>query len=199
MMIKSEKDLSKFKDGLIPFAVYNSMEGYNVDLVKGFEKAADITIIHPLGANAEGTRIAFQELAKDLSKDKKVFLYEASIEAGGGGSVELTKFIYEHFQPIIVISTSIALNIFSSWLYDLIKKIYTKRSHKIVESQFTIRRVFNGVNYNYVFDRLTADQALCASQLIPNDIENIKDSESAYYDIHLRYIPEKNVWVTFEI
>jgi len=191
-----------FLKGITNFGIY-PMENWNdTELINNFERKAEIIIINPLWNldKEQPRRKLFRQFSKELSKQRKVFLHEASIEAGGGGSPSEAAFIYQHFQPIIEFVGIISLNLFSNYLYDVLKKLYSDKYSSITKSQFTIKRNINQIRYHYVFDGLTADQAIEASKLIPGDDKFLKDENGTHiHDLYLRYLTQQKSWIQFEI
>lgn len=166
------------------------------DLIKLYEDKADIVIVYPHYATDE-ERESFIQLAGQLSKKYDVFLYEAAIEAGGGADTELLQkasFIYQQFQPIFDLGANLAIGVLGSYIYDLIKNLYSNKNNPLLKKQYTIRRTSHGVTFNYVFDGLTADEAIQAGRLIPD--EKTQPSAS-YHDVYLRYVQELNKWIQF--
>ncbi|GEM_PF-4638314 len=166
------------------------------DLIKEYEKEVDITIVFPHYAEAD-EREVYKSLALELSKKHKILLHEASIEAGGGAdtdTVQQAVFVYQQFQPVFAIIGELAVGIVSAYIYDILKKLYINPNNSVVKNQYTIVRSANGITYHYVFDNLTADEAITAGKLIPN--QELKKVES-YHDIYLHYDLKKNSWVEF--
>lgn len=189
------------KIGIAPFifiSVPNMYEkGVSPDfgLIKKYESESDITITYS-HFEPDDAKESFQQLAKLLSKKHKVLLYEVAVEAGGGGAdAEVIGFIYQQFQPVIIVISSLALNVASNAIYDLIKSIYRRKHNPIIKDQFTIQHTSKGVRYNYVFDNLDADIAIEASKIIPTK-HPIRKSR-VNYDVYLRYLPSKKRWTTF--
>ncbi len=166
------------------------------DLIKTYENEFDVVIVYPHYATGE-ERQAYSQLALDLSLDHKVLLYEASIEAGGGAEVlDAAKFVYQQFQPIIDVTTVVLLNVLSNYVYDVLNSLYKNKNNPILKSQFTIRRQVGNITYNYIFDKLTADEAIAAGKMIPKKIESMEESN---FDVYLTYLPSKGKWIEVKI
>lgn len=168
------------------------------DLIKTYQDQADIVIAYPHYATDE-ERGAYKALAEKLSHKYEVLLYEISIEAGGGADAEIIQkvaFVYQHFQPIFDLGVDVAVGVLGGYIYDLIKGLYQSKKNPILINQYTIKRASDGVTYNYVFDGLTADEAIEAGKLIPQVEIEMNDS---YHDVYLRYVPKLGKWIQFEV
>ena len=182
--------------------IYNKGYDPNFDLIKKLTEESELTIAYPHFVSQAKKKL-LKNLAGELSKNKnRVVVYEISAEAGGGPEVTTAGFIYQQFQPIIYIALSLLINVSSNFVYDLIKKIYEKKNNPVVKSQFTISCKVNNVRYNYVFDNLSAEEALTASRLIPlrqDSNEKVFDNKDVNLDVYLRYLPSKRKWVEIKI
>lgn len=202
-LVKSDK--TKYDYNEIPYLFISIPSLYQKDLspdsdlfylIETYENEFDIVIVYPHYATDE-ERQAYSQLALDLSSDHKVLLYEASIEAGGGAEVlDVAKFAYQQFQPIIDVTTVVLLNVLSNYVYDVLTSLYKNKNNPILKSQFTIRRQVGSITYNYIFDKLTADEAIAAGKMIPKQIENVEESS---FDVYLAYLPSKGKWIEVKI
>lgn len=202
---------AKYKLGLAPFvhvsvpAIYG--RGWNPDfvLIKKYESEADIVITFP-HTIPEEHKSYFLRLAKEVSKEKRVFVYEVSLELGGGvdpDMIERAKFVYEQFQPIIHIAAGIALDMVKNYIYDVLKGIYKDRTNPVLQSQFTLQRTAGVTRFNYIFDNLDAETAIHAGRLIPN-LKKAHQSKTlpedgVYVDVYLRFLEKKNTWVSIKV
>jgi len=167
------------------------------DLLQDIEKNVDLVIIYP-EFSPLNIKASFKKLGNNLSKENKVLVREMIVKAGGGGDdteniINTVKFVYESFQPFINIARDILITL-------VIEKIYKAKNNPITKSQFTIRRINNGTRYNYIFDKLNANDAIKASKLIPSIKiqKNLSDNNIEYFqDVYLRFESKKKVWIVF--
>lgn len=169
------------------------------DLLLSIEKEVDIVITYPhfLERNKKN---AFIKLAEKLSKTNTVFIHEVLVEAGGGADFATTfdmvrqtaKFIYDYFQPFINTAGN-ALTV-----YEIVNMIYQKKNRNlIIKNQFTIKRILNGIRYNYIFDRLKPNVAIEASKAVPKEGKD-NSNRKVYRDIYMRFNSKKKVWLKFD-
>lgn len=178
--------------------LYSKGETPDFEKIRQSNKNYDFTIVYPHYATDE-ERKALRNIALGLSKNNKVLLYEASIEAGGGAETPIiVDFVYQHFQPLIEIGKNIVFSVALSYVYDLMKELYKSKNNSITKSQFSLVREYNGIEYHYIFDNLNADQALKAVKLIPKDMDEKVDSET-YTSKYQTYLPAQNKWVEVQI
>lgn len=199
----------KYKLRITPFIYISVPDLYsrgwypNFELIKTLQKEAELNIIYPHFATKD-EKYSLLKLAKELSKDKHVVVYEVAVELGGGADTvvrEALRFVYQHYQPSIILG-NISLGLFINYIYDLLKKIYKEKNNPILKSQFTIQRVTDNVRYNYIFDNLDKDTALLAGSLIPKkkDIKIEKpNSNSVYQDVYLCFIKYKKKWMQVNV